>query len=111
MALPKKFQLSLNRKTILAFRKKGRPVQASSLSGYYLVNELQENRFAIVVGGAISKKAVVRNKIRRSIQQVLLTALPKERRVDMILYPKKGIVNLSKDGFDEEVKKLLQQIT
>lgn len=109
MALPKKNQLALNRKTILTIRKKGRFIQSPFLSGYYLLSESKENRFAVVVGGAISKKAVIRNRIRRIIQELLL-ALPKSKGVDMIVYPKKGIVDLLGGGLDDEVKKLQGQV-
>ncbi len=51
--------------------KKGKGKYTKNLGFKYLRNNLGFNRFAVVVGVKINKKAVIRNKIKRQIREVL----------------------------------------
>ncbi|MEI7452253.1 MAG: ribonuclease P protein component [Candidatus Falkowbacteria bacterium] len=55
--------------------KKGRSCYSKILSVKYLPNSLEENRFGILVGTKISKKAVIRNKIKRQIRAAIESEL------------------------------------
>jgi len=55
--------------------KKGKGYKESFLSVKVSPNNLKENRFGIVISQKVSKKAVVRNKIKRKIKAVILKNL------------------------------------
>lgn len=50
-----------------------------------MANELEQNRFGIIINNKVSKKAVIRNKIRRRIREVLKKENPN-------LYPGNDVV-------------------
>ena len=69
-------------------------------------NQLGLNRFGIIVANKISKKAVVRNKIRRRIRESLRRLLPQMKGdYDCILLTKRNIssVKYSDVGFSLEL--------
>jgi ribonuclease P protein component len=51
--------------------KKGRSVFNKILGLKFIANDLNINRFGVIVSNKISKKAVERNKIKRRIREVL----------------------------------------
>ncbi len=55
--------------------KKGRSCYSKIFSVKILPNSLEENRFGILVGTKISKKAVNRNKIKRQIRAAIESEL------------------------------------
>jgi len=55
--------------------KNGRSCYSKILSVKSLPNSLEENRFGILVGTKISKKAVIRNKIKRQIRAAIESEL------------------------------------
>lgn len=73
--LPKQHRLRLEQdiKTLFA---KGKGVFDTVCGIKYRRNDLPASRFAVVVGVKVSKNAVVRNRIRRKIREVVRLRLP-----------------------------------
>lgn len=68
------------------------------------------NRFSIVVSKKISKKAVVRNKIRRRIYEVLRLNLEKMNiPYDIILLVKRGVVDMEYPDIEKEILYILKK--
>lgn len=72
---------------------------------YYQLNPQNLTRFAIVVSQKVSKKAVVRNKLKRRLREILRNNWEKFQGFDLVLLPKKGLEE--KDFF--ELKVLLEK--
>ena len=51
--------------------KKGKGKYTKNLGIKYLKNDLGFNRFAVTIGVKVNKKAVIRNKIKRQIREIL----------------------------------------
>ncbi|HBK35310.1 MAG: Ribonuclease P protein component [Candidatus Uhrbacteria bacterium GW2011_GWE2_40_58] len=68
--LPKPYRLSQDKdiKTLFAHSKS---VFVVTMGIKYRKNKLKNSRFAIAVGTKVSKKAVIRNKIRRQIREII----------------------------------------
>ena len=76
--------------------KKGRSFKNSFLVLKTAPNKLKETRFGLVVSQKISKKAVVRNKVRRRLSEAIrmeINGIKKGR--DMVLIALPGIENKS----------------
>src|SRR3989344_7261945 len=66
--------------------KKGRTIKNDFFVLKFLPNGLENNRFGIVVSQKVSKKAVVRNKIRRRVKEsIKLKAVAKGENADAII--------------------------
>lgn len=87
--------------------RKGKGFRENLLALKLLKNDLEENRFAIVVSRKVAKKASLRNKIRRRLREAI-----KEKRggaragLDIVLVALPG---LEKKEF-EEIKKSLTKL-
>ncbi len=72
----------------------------------YLPNTLGFNRLGIVIGLKVSKKAVVRNKIKRQIREIVRKDFPETKTsYDMVIITIKG---LEKNSFLEIKETLLK---
>ena len=111
MALPKKYRLkgSLVFKNI---RKKGRLFQSESFGlGIIFRNDLEVSRFGIVVSSKISKKAIIRNRIRRIIFEVVRKMIPKMKKGhDVVFLTKPNILTKQKLETEDEVVSLFKEI-
>ena len=74
---------------------------------YFMKNELEENRIGIIISKKISKKAVVRNRLRRQIREAyrLNQELFKEG-YDIILIGKQSLVNAAYTEIEKSLKHL-----
>ena len=90
--LPPKNRLRLQKDFKHIF-KKGPTINSSALLIKAIKNQKSENRFGIVVLNKISKKAVVRNKIRRRIKSwINKNNNNLKTSFDIIIITKKGIL-------------------
>ncbi len=111
MSLPRKLRLTINREVLWRLRKEGKTIQTPLLSAkYYPSDQGKGARFGVVIGTAVDKRATTRNRIKRTIYEAILGSLPKQAGTDMIIYPKKGIINSDKQRVEEETKNLLKSI-
>lgn len=67
-------------------------------------NDLEENRFHIVVSTKVSKKAVQRNKIKRRIREIL-RKMDLPIGYDIIIYTNKKIIGKTY----QEIKQVLEE--
>ena len=70
-------------------------------------NQLNFPRFGIVVGKKISKKAVLRNKLKRRLREILRKKLAQIKNVDGVLVAKKGLENKNFKDLEEILERLL----
>lgn len=107
--LPKIYRLKKTKEIESVF-KNGQWHQADFISLKLAKSQLGISRFTTIVSTKIDKRAVVRNKIRRQITEIIrkkLSALPKG--YDILLIPKKEIIHKDyqeiKDSLDNLFKK------
>lgn len=78
----------------------------------YSPNRLDVSRFTVVVGTKVSKKAVVRNKIKRQIRAIIYKQLPKFKPgFDLMFMVKKEAVGKTGNDFETEILRILSQKT
>ncbi len=78
-------------------------------------NNLGINRFGFVIGTKITKKAVLRNKIKRRLTEIIKKKLDEiESGLDIILIAKPKVINKNyseiKQSIDDLFKKIKQMI-
>lgn len=89
----KKEQRLRKKKEIENVFKKGKSFYSDLLGIKALKNDLNFNRYCVVISANISKKAVERNKIRRQIKAILLTEDPfLKKGFDCLIISKKEIL-------------------
>ena len=72
--------------------KKGKGFKEDFLALKITKNELGQSRFGIIVSQKISKKAAVRNKVKRKIREILKRKLPRlKKEVDVVLIAISGL--------------------
>ena len=73
-------------------------------------NNLKFSRFGIVVGKKVSNKAVVRNKIKRRLREILKRKIDKiEKGVDIILITLPGIEKQEFKDLERKIEKILKK--
>ncbi|MFH1129462.1 MAG: ribonuclease P protein component [Patescibacteria group bacterium] len=85
--------------------KKGKTVAGHFIFLRATKNELKDNRFAFVVSLKVSKKAVVRNKIKRQLREIVKQAELKQG-FDFMIITKPSIIGKS----FQEIKQDLNEI-
>jgi ribonuclease P protein component len=89
----KKEQRLRKKKEIENVFKNGKSFYSDLLGIKALKNDLNFNRYCVVISANISKKAVERNKIRRQIKAILLTEGPfLKKGFDCLIISKKEIL-------------------
>ena len=104
MSFPKKHRLNASEKYATHLRKMGITASTSLLRARYLLKKEGESKFAVTIGKKISKRATVRNRLRRRIHEGVLGALSNTLHVDMIIYP-------TKESAEESIKKIKEEIS
>lgn len=64
--------------------------------------------FGVVVPKRVNKKAIKRNKIKRTVLHILKTMISNEGRVNVVMV-NKDITTLKKEDIEEDLKKLLDK--
>jgi len=105
--LPSEYRLR-HEKDIKTLFARGKSVFGIWVGMKYRPNGLEVSRFAIAVGTKVSKKAVVRNRLKRQIRAVIQDHLTEMKPgFDVLFFVKKEI--LEKD-FKEIEKQVLQSL-
>ena len=90
--------------------KEGKGVREGFLVLKYLKNNLNLVRTGFVVSQKISKKAVIRNKVKRRLREIVRRNLEKLKPgYDLIFFTKKGIEEKDFWQIKEVVKELLKK--
>ncbi len=99
----------LSRKDFLICAKSPNLLFSPLFSLKYKSNSLEFSRWSVVVSKKFSKKAVVRNKIKRRIYEALAKHLSMYK-VDGIIYPKPAVLNLDYEKVVFEIDSLVSKI-
>jgi len=90
--LPRKYKLKKDNDFKKVFNK-GKHYQKDFIKIKFLKNDLEINRFGLVIGLKISKKAVQRNKIKRQLEEVIQSELEQMKKgVDIIILVQPEII-------------------
>ena len=108
--LPKANRLKRDKDFKALFSKKTPGVFGVFCGAKWKKNDLKVSRAAVVVGTKISKIAVVRNRLRRQIREVLRLNLDKLKPgYDLVLIVNKKALNKEYSELEQDVLKLLKK--
>ncbi len=108
--LPKKHRLKKKKEFERVF-KEGKAAKKDFLFIKFIKNDLDATRFGFVVSKKISKKAVVRNKVKRRLREAAREMLSDIKPgYDVVVVAQKGIENLDFFQIKDNLKQLLKKI-
>ena len=108
--LPKKNRLK-NKKDFERVFKQGKGFKEDFLFLKIAKNNLKENRFGFIVSLKVSKKAVLRNKVKRRLREIIKERLPEIKPgVDIVLIAQKGIEEKDFSEIRETINKLFGKV-
>ncbi len=106
----KKYERLHNRKNFIKLFQNGKKVYSKYFLIYYLANELEYSRIAVVVKKKFGK-AVERNKIKRRIREIYRCNKSNFRQgIDMIIFVSENCKNLDFINLRKELIKLSEKI-
>lgn len=98
------------RLSVLKREKNEKTISSSSFTLKYLINGDDVSRFAFIISKKIDKKAVIRNKIKRTISKVIEENLSEiVLGYNFIFIPKREILTKSKEELEKEIKEVFKQ--
>lgn len=104
--LPKGNRLA-RRKDFQRVFQEGKGIKENSLTLKWINNNLKVSRFAFIISQKVSKKAVLRNKIRRQLREKTRLALPQIKKgLDVIIIVSPGAEKKEKGELVENLNKL-----
>ncbi len=107
--LPRENRLKRDKDFDILF-KKGEGVFGSVCGAKWKKNGLRFSRFAVVVGTKVSKKAVVRNRLRRQIREMIRLRINQFKPgYDMVLIVRPGALEKTHNELEIAVLKLLKK--
>ena len=99
-----------NKKDFDRVFKKGKGYKQGFLFLKVLNNDLGFNRFGIIVSKKISNKAVVRNKMKRQLREILKRKIERIKKgLDIVFLTNSGIEKQSLKDIDQEVEEILKK--
>jgi ribonuclease P protein component len=109
--LPKYHRLT-KRKDFERIWKYGKGFFVKEIGFKLLKNNLDCFRFAFIVSTKISKEAVVRNKIKRRLREIIHKRLPAIKSgFDCIVVTRSGIEKLSYREMEEKIEEILTRLS
>jgi len=89
----------------------GKTIVANDFSIKILRNNFSYPRFCVIAPKKIFKKAVERNKAKRRTKEMIRKVLPQlSFNYDIIVFPKKEVLNKKFENLLEEIRELLKTI-
>lgn len=85
-------------------------MKGNFLFAKYLKSDLDFSRFAFIVSSKVSKKAVVRNRIRRVLSDISRTRLKELGSVDIILVADKRIVEAPREKIEQDLGSIFKKL-
>jgi len=108
--LPKKNRLKKKKDFENIFRR-GRSVKEDFVSFRWRPNGLKISRFGFIVSQKISKKATVRNKIKRRLREILKLTLPRLKKgIDGIFIACPGLEERNFYDIESAIKNIFARI-
>lgn len=90
--------------------KRGRFIKGSFISFKVKKTNLGHIRIGIIVGQKISKKAVIRNKIKRRIREGVKEFIDEDKSIDIVALPTAEIISKSFKEIKKEIEGLFRKI-
>ncbi len=88
--------------------KQGKGIREGFLFLKMYKNDLSESRFGFIVSQKISKKAVVRNKVKRRLRAIIFKKLSKIKKgIDVVVITNIGIESQSFQEIEKNIDKIL----
>ena len=107
--LPKKERLQ-HRKDFDSAFKSSKGVFAEIIGIKFVANNLENSRFGIIVSNKISKKAVVRNRIKRQIREIIRLNLDNiEKGFDIVIITRIGIVGKKYQEIEKDILEIFKK--
>ncbi len=107
--LPKVNRLK-KKKDIEKVFKKGKGLKEDFLFLKFSPNNLKKSRFGIIVSQKISKKATIRNKIKRRIKAIIIQKLPKiKKETDIVLVALPGLETKDLWEIEDVINRLFEK--
>ncbi|MEK7452210.1 MAG: ribonuclease P protein component [Patescibacteria group bacterium] len=83
---------------------RGKSVFDNALGMKFRKNQLPDSRFTVVVGIKVSKKAVVRNRLKRRIRAIVEKQIPMMKKgFDIMFLVKKETIDLTPLELEEQI--------
>ena len=108
MALNKKNRLK-KKKDFEEVFKQGKAAKGNFLFAKYRKNDLDYPRIAFIVSAKVSRKAVVRNRIRRVLSDISKTRLKELGPVDIILIADKRVADAPRDKIEQDLEAVFRK--
>lgn len=107
--LSKKFSLK-GKKFFERILKEGKIIKEDFLILRFLENNLDNSRFGLMVSGKISKKATIRNKIKRRIKAIIYSKIPKiKKNIDAVFIAIPGLENQDFWEIEKTIDKIFKK--
>ncbi len=107
--LAKQYRLQKDKDLKLVF-KNGKAFSAGFLFLKLKKNNLQVSRFGFIVGKRISKKAAIRNKIKRRLREIIRKNLDNiKSEFDIVIWVKPVIADKNYQEIEQDIKELLKK--
>ena len=107
--LPKKNRLK-NKKDFERIFKQGKSFKEDFLFLKIRKNNLKESRFGFIVSLKVSKKAVLRNKVKRRLREIIKERLPEIKSgIDGVLIAQRNIEEKDFSEIKEVINKLFKK--
>jgi ribonuclease P protein component len=94
--------------------KKGRFLKEDFLILKAIPNNLKNSRFGFIISSKVSKKAVVRNKIKRWLRNIILFKLKEDNQMkemmDVVIIVKPGILIKNFQEVEVVINKIFQKL-
>ena len=107
--LPKELRLSKKKDFDEVFRR-GRKKVFRHFFVHWQRTNLGHPRVGIIVSNKVSKKAVIRNTIRRRVREIIWKTVGRDQSIDTIILAKQGSVNASYLEIKEDIQKGMEEI-
>lgn len=99
------------KKDFEAVFKNGYPLNGDIIFLKFLKNNLDFSRFGFIVSGKVSKKAVIRNKIKRRLREIIRLKIKDIKNgFDIIIIAKFAIIDKEYQEIKEVLNKILNKI-
>jgi len=96
-----------NKKDFERVFKQGKGYRGDFLFCKLIINKSKRSRFGIVVTEKVSKKAVIRNRIKRRLREILRLNLPKIKQgIDVVIVACSGIENKNFWEIERDINKI-----
>lgn len=108
--LPQKFRLNKT-KDIENVSKKGKSIGSKFFVLKYLPNSLENSRIGFVISTKISKKAIVRNKIKRQMREIIRTHINEiPHGYDILFFTKGSIKDVNFSTLEQNILEKIGKI-